>query len=512
MIQKAFRTKIYPQIAYSASDTTSGFFKIFFMGVSAVLGAGIYFCPFDAVKQSHEASIISLVAAGMLCTILGLSYAELSSRISGYTYEYIYATTGEFLALFQNLAMMTTICFSCAIQSKLWIAFANQIVPIPYNYEYFSFIPNVLVAALVLSGRKTSSVVNNVATIINITSATVIAVLLMTRPGFSFSFSSLMNGFSNIDKIKPSFSLWFYSLFGYELIGNLSRVVKDAEKYIPFTIVGAILVTIGLGFSLAIGVMGQASLDKYNSIFDIFEKGSPLFILISFGGVFGTSSTLLCNNLVQGEIIQALSQDGLIPQMLNKRLENGVPHIAIITHMIFAILMALTKSAGDIAGSLVWSTIGVPISTVGLLYIIYEDKSNPKQLTNLKTVGFITSLIFLLLGLVDTLQTFEFTKDLAFVQFINTWHFRGTVALIGYLGFAIYCSTLKSKCPESSIPGFGFPFLPIFGAMLYFFCIGYTMSLPSCLTILTISLLLYIFYSSGNSKLNSLDKKQEKTQ
>src|SRR5688572_19315103 len=71
------------------------------LGIGAIIGAGIFVLTGQvAAIHTGPALVLSMVLAGIACTLAGLCYAELASMIpvAGSAYTYAYATLGELVA------------------------------------------------------------------------------------------------------------------------------------------------------------------------------------------------------------------------------------------------------------------------------------------------------------------------------------------------------------------------------------------------------------------------------
>ena len=81
-------------------------FDLIVLGISAIIGAGIFVMIGPAICGSHgqigagPSVVISIVLAALVCVCPALCYAEFASMIpvAGSAYTYTYATMGEFAA------------------------------------------------------------------------------------------------------------------------------------------------------------------------------------------------------------------------------------------------------------------------------------------------------------------------------------------------------------------------------------------------------------------------------
>ena len=71
------------------------------IGIGGIIGAGIFVLTGHAAAEFAGPAIgLSFIAAGIVCGLAGLCYAEMASTVpvAGSAYTYAYATMGEFIA------------------------------------------------------------------------------------------------------------------------------------------------------------------------------------------------------------------------------------------------------------------------------------------------------------------------------------------------------------------------------------------------------------------------------
>jgi APA family basic amino acid/polyamine antiporter len=132
-----FRTK--PVADLTAEDSPEGAklnkvltaWDVFFHGVAAIIGTGIFVLTGVAAAQhAGPGIIVSFVLAGLACTFVSFSYAELSSMIpkSGSAYTYAYATMGEAIAWFIGWDLLLEYCVGASAVAVGWSAYVQNIL------------------------------------------------------------------------------------------------------------------------------------------------------------------------------------------------------------------------------------------------------------------------------------------------------------------------------------------------------------------------------------------------
>jgi hypothetical protein len=198
------RTKPYtfPEITVTGQEYT--FFNIIFLAISCVIGTGVYFSSVTTAV-SGSASISALFTSVLLCLSVALPFAELSTRIPGFTYEYIYCTCGEFFALFYSFTTLVTNVFVSAINAQLWSDTLRFLTELIRSSQYLEVMPIVAISALVIAGRRTGALASNIVTIINLTNAILAGFLFLTQNSFTFPWNKLKNNIRDTGRMKLAF-------------------------------------------------------------------------------------------------------------------------------------------------------------------------------------------------------------------------------------------------------------------------------------------------------------------
>ena len=122
--------KIQAEAAKSPLKRSLGAFNLTFLGVGAIIGAGIFVLTGQvASANAGPAIMISFVIAGVVCAIAGLCYAELSSvlPVSGSAYTYAYGTMGEIFAWTMGWLLVLEYGISASLVAVGWSGYVVSI-------------------------------------------------------------------------------------------------------------------------------------------------------------------------------------------------------------------------------------------------------------------------------------------------------------------------------------------------------------------------------------------------
>lgn len=111
-----------------------GAWNLTFLGIGAIIGAGIFVLTGTAAAQyAGPAIVLSFIIAGLGCLFAGLCYAEFAALIpiAGSAYTYAYATLGEFIAWIIGWDLILEYLFGAATVAVGWsgyfTAFMNEL-------------------------------------------------------------------------------------------------------------------------------------------------------------------------------------------------------------------------------------------------------------------------------------------------------------------------------------------------------------------------------------------------
>src|SRR5512136_2616857 len=198
-----FATKSLEQLTREAEGESSGLrrtlgpWHLLFLGIGAIVGAGIFVITGHAAAQyAGPAVTLSFMLAGLTCMFAGLCYAEFASLIpiAGSAYTYAYSTLGEIFAwiigwdlILEYALGATTVAigwsgYVASFLNDIGIHLPDHLVNSPLAYDPASGawtttgallnVPAVAVvaavSALLVVGVHESAKVNNVIVIIKV--------------------------------------------------------------------------------------------------------------------------------------------------------------------------------------------------------------------------------------------------------------------------------------------------------------------------------------------------------
>lgn len=497
MIKEIFRRKSLTKLFEEAKSDDHGLkrhlgaWNLTFLGIGAVIGAGIFVLTGQAAAQyAGPAIVISFIISGMACAFAGLCYAEFAAMIpiSGSAYTYSYATLGEFLAwiigwdlILEYLFAASTVAvgwsgyvvsflqdFNIVIPPQFSAASGTVLVNIPNvgwqpetvhlsktlmeqglnisSMEHITAIINIpamfivgIIGLLLVVGIKESTNFNNVMVI-----AKLAVIILFIAIGFYFvkhvnwvpfiPKNTGVTGQFGWSGILRGAGVIFFAYIGFDAVSTAAQETKNPQKNMPIGIMSSLGISTVLYILVAIvltGIVSYTALNVSDPIaVGVNAMGPSMFWLrpiIKLAAIAGLSSVILVMLMGQPRIFFSMSRDGLLPPIFSKI------HPTFKTPYVSTILTCLV--AMIIAGTLPISILGELVSIGTLLAfaivcisIIVLRKTKPDIPRPFKTPW--VPLIPILGALVCFIQMISLPLD--------TWLRLGVWMLIGFVIYFAY--------------------------------------------------------------------------
>jgi basic amino acid/polyamine antiporter, APA family len=329
-----------------ASDLT-------FMGVGAVIGAGIFVITGQAAAQyAGPGIVLSFIISAIACIFAALCYAEFASMIpaAGGAYNYAYATLGEIFGMIIGWDLVLEYLFAMACVAVGWsgyvVSFLKDfgIVIPPFltgtPFEHTAGggwhatgalinVPAVFIVALltycVAIGIRESTVVNRVVVVIKL-----VAILLFI--GFGCMYVNAANWTPFIPPNRGEFGIFgasgilrgaavvFFAYIGFDAVSTAAQETRNPQRNMPIGILLSLGICTVLYILVALVLTGIVRFDRLNVPDPIavgLDAAGPALLwlrpIVKMGAIAGLSSVILVQILAQSRIFFAMSNDGLLP-------------------------------------------------------------------------------------------------------------------------------------------------------------------------------------------------------
>ena len=349
-----------------------------FMGIAAVIGAGIFSTIGTAAFNGGPGIAFLFVITAITCGFSALCYAEFASRvpIAGSAYTYAYVSFGEIVAWIIGWALILEYAIGNIVVAISWSGYFNNLLeafninlpswlatnpttagnafaeantsmaagatlesltkPIRQGYDAYlhapliggfrfiinlpAFIIVVLVTMLAYIGIKESKKATNFLVIFKI--FVIVAVIIIGA--FFVDIDNwepfLPNGFGGV---LAGVSAVFYAYIGFDAISTTAEECKNPQRDLPRGMIYSLIICTILYILIALvltGMVKYTELKVDDPLAYVFERLDMRWIsyIISVSAVVATTSVLLVFQLGQPRIWMSMSRDGLLPKKFAK--------------------------------------------------------------------------------------------------------------------------------------------------------------------------------------------------
>ncbi|RYL88958.1 amino acid permease [Sporolactobacillus sp. THM7-4] len=349
-----------------------GAFDLTMLGVGAVIGTGIFVLTgIVAAQSAGPAIILSFIFSGIACALTALCYAEFASMIpaSGSAYTYSYTTFGELFAWILGWDLILEYGLACAVVASGWSAYFQELVrgfgiELPtaisaaYNPSKGTYIDVMamlivfVLSAVLLTGVKESSRINNVMVIIKIS---VILLFLVVgifyvkpsnwSPFMPFGFSGVMQGAATA----------FLAYIGFDAVSSAAEEVRNPQRDMPIGIISSLMICIVLYVAVSSVLTGMIPYAKLNVGDPVafalrFVHQNWVAGFVSLGAILGITTVLFVMMYGQTRLFFAISRDGLLPKRISELTEKTkTPTRSIILTWLMATIFSAVVPLNQLA-------------------------------------------------------------------------------------------------------------------------------------------------------------------
>ncbi|MFI1167901.1 amino acid permease [Streptomyces sp. NPDC020801] len=333
-------------------------------GVGVIIGTGIFVLTGTAAKNNAGPAVsLSFVAAGVVCALAALCYAEFASTVpvAGSAYTFSYASLGEFPAWIIGWDLVLELALGTAVVAVGWSGYIHSLLDnagwhLPeviggrdaasgFGFDVLAAALVLVLTAILVLGMKLSARVTSIVVAIKV--AVVLVVIIagsffingsnyhpfvpkaqsvaaegnLKAPLIQLMFGWAPSNFG-VMGIFTAASVVFFAFIGFDVVATAAEETRHPQRDVPRGILGSLVICTALYVAVSIVVTGM---QKYSSLSvdaplaDAFKAtGHPWYAgLISFGAAVGLTTVCMILLLGQARVFFAMSRDGLLPRFFS---------------------------------------------------------------------------------------------------------------------------------------------------------------------------------------------------
>jgi len=349
-----------------------------FIGVGAMIGAGIFVLTGIAAGVAGPALILVFALNGLVAILTAMSYAELGSCYHSAGGGYLWVKEGlpQWNGFLSGWMSWFAQSVACSVYALGFGAYFDHVLhafgmALP---QWGLLSPQKLMAAGVailftyinFRGASETGKIGNLVTTAKIV---ILAVFIgfgldavLTRPDWREAFTPFLpHGWGGV---FSAMGLTFIAFEGYELIVQSSEEVKNPKKNIPRAVFLSLLIVIPIYLLVAFVALGAVRPDamtpwdylasqKETALVEVskgFFLGGGVMLLL--GGLVSTMSALNATTYSSSRVAFAMGRDRNFPAVFaNVHKKNFTPHWGLLASLIIVIVMALSLPIEDVASA-----------------------------------------------------------------------------------------------------------------------------------------------------------------
>ncbi len=363
IIRKKNPDELLEQSATGGLRKTLNAFDLIILGISAIIGAGIFVMIGSAVIGTTErvgagpALVISIFLVAIACIFPALCYAEFASMIpvSGSAYIYTYATMGELPAWMMGWVLMLEYAIGTIAVASSWTGYLVKffqgfpmlpeciknppewlindyqtvisagghiphILGIPICFNLPAMFVIIVIALILLKGIQESA---NFAKIMVFVKVTIIALFIIVGAFYIKPSNWIPFAPTGIKGILMGAFAIFYAYIGFDAISTAAEETKNPQKNLPIGLIGSLVICSLFYCLVTIVLTGMMPMNQIDLKAPIaaamsFVNQDWFAGAIAIGALAGLTSVLLVLQYGTTRILFAMARDGFLPSVMKK--------------------------------------------------------------------------------------------------------------------------------------------------------------------------------------------------
>ena len=290
-----------------------------YLGLSSMIGAGLFYNLAPTSKISSYSSILGLLLASTLAFANASSSAQLASLYpqTGGTYMYANKVLGKLPGNIAGIVFILGKTVSCV---AIALTLGNYISPI-YGKELGVGL-SVIVFLIGYKGITKTAALARWFVLIVISILVFFCIAILMTPSTNIAIP-LLEGFS-ASNLFLSAAIWFFAFTGYSRLATYGEEVKNPETIIPSSILTGLGITVTIYLFvnwLSLAIIGPEVVANSNTpllvAMDVSVMSDFSFLIV-FASTIATASVFLALLPAISRIYVAMSRDGILPNIFSK--------------------------------------------------------------------------------------------------------------------------------------------------------------------------------------------------
>ncbi|HJS49823.1 MAG TPA: APC family permease [Gaiellaceae bacterium] len=383
-----------------------------FLGIGAMVGAGIFALLGEAAVVAGSAVWLSFLLAGIVSALLGYTVVKLGVRYpsSGGLIAYLIEGfgNGRLVGIASWLGYFAAIVIVC---SMVAVAFGSYATSLFVGDDAAGWWDNAFTSAVVVGmaaiNMVGSRIVDRAQSLIVVVLLAVFAVFIaVTLVDIDFDLLAF-SGYPSFSDIIASVALTFFAYLGFSVITFAAGDLRDPARELPRAMYAALGVTTLLYVLISLGVFGTLTVEEAIGYGEtaIAEAARPAlgdagFTMMAIAALLATSSSVNATLYASGGLTAMLAQVGQFPTFFGRGSRLG-PHagLLITAAIVLAVSNLVDLSAIASVGSACSLLIFLLVGIAG-----YRRRADTGSLAAIVVAAIAATAVVLVFFAIDTLR------------------------------------------------------------------------------------------------------------
>ena len=312
-----------------------------FLGIGAMVGAGIFALLGEAGRSPGAAVWLSFLLAGIVAGLLGYTVVKLGVRFpsSGGLIAYLVEGfgNGRLVGIASWLGYFAAIVIVCSMVAVAFGSYATSLfigtdAAAGWDNVFTSTIVLAMLAINLVGSRVVDRAQSLIVVVLLAVFAVFIAVTLVDIDVDLLAFS----GYPPLSDIVSSVALTFFAYLGFSVITFSAGDLRDPARELPRAMYGALGVTSLTYVLISLGVFGTLTVEEVTGYGEtaIAEAARPAlgqtgFVMMAVAALLATSSSVNATLYASGGLTSKLAEIGQFPTFFGSGSRLG-PHAGLI--------------------------------------------------------------------------------------------------------------------------------------------------------------------------------------
>lgn len=400
------------QVTHSATAEPQGKMSLagaVFLGVGAMVGAGIFALLGEAGSLAGSAVWLSFLLGGVVAGLLGYTVVKLSVRYPsrGGLVSYLYRGFGDshtsgaasWLFYFSGVIVTAMVALSFGSYAR------SLFLPDDASANWAKLFGSLIVVAMALVNMIGAEAVGKLQSAIVVVLLGVFAIFIVVTVGDA-DFSMLKPAtYPRLADIVAAVALTFFAYLGFAVIANTAESIPNPGRYVPMATYIALAIAAVLYVLISVGVYGTLTVDEVIASGDTSlakaaepSLGQAGFTMMAIAALLATASSVNANVFAAGGITAHLAKSGVFPPFFGGPMKVfGTRGVGISVGLVLLLANFYDLSAIASIGSAVALAIFAMVGVAGI-----RERAETGSSLLVLVIAILCTLVVFALFVVDT--------------------------------------------------------------------------------------------------------------